>query len=91
MYLIFSIDIPFLDAMRSNLELLIGGKVSEYRVEARLLLPKILEYYPPADSILYMTNAPFDEYNNPKWDYSQNEMETLDKIRTAFKAKCLTV
>ncbi|KRF82978.1 uncharacterized protein [Drosophila virilis] len=85
-----SIDLPFLDVMKSNLELLIGDKVFEYRVEARLLLPKILEYYPAADSILYMTNAPFDEYNNPKWDYSQNEMEKLDSIRSAFKAKCLT-
>ncbi|XP_064554835.1 uncharacterized protein LOC135439899 [Drosophila montana] len=86
-----SIDLPFVDAIKSNLELLIGDKTPEYRVEARLLLPEILKYFPPADSILYMTNAPFDEYNNPKWEYSQNQMKKLDKIRTAFKAKGLTV
>lgn len=76
---------------KPNLELLIDDKNLEFQTDVRLLIPKIVQYFYIANAILYITNAPFDEYENPKWSYSQAEMEELDQLRSMFKAKSLEV
>lgn len=85
-------DVPSdVDGIKANLALLIDDKNLGFQTDARLLLPYLIENFNIADAILYITNAPFDEFENPKWLFSQDEMKDLDKLRSAFKSKSLEV
>ncbi|XP_017873508.1 PREDICTED: uncharacterized protein LOC108620963 [Drosophila arizonae] len=86
-----SMEVPLVSGTKANLALLIDDKNLDFQTDARLLLPKIIENFNVADAILYITNAPFDEFENPKWLFSQYEMEDLDKLRSAFKSKSLEI
>lgn len=61
---ICSFDFPILNALKKSIESILGSKLLGYKNEIRLLLPEIIsECEDPADVILYLTNAPFDEYH----------------------------
>lgn len=84
-------EVPLVSGTKANLALLIDDENLDFQTDARLLLPKIIENFNVADAILYITNAPFDEFENPKWLFSQYEMEDLDKLRSAYKSKSLEI
>ncbi|EDV93580.1 GH17217 [Drosophila grimshawi] len=82
------IDLPIAASMKDRLPLSFKDNPSDYQMQVRLMLPKILQpqYCLPADAILYMTNAPFDEYTSPKFGDWQ-DMDEIEKCRSKLIVK----
>ncbi|EDW83416.1 uncharacterized protein Dwil_GK22831 [Drosophila willistoni] len=75
-------DLPVANAIIRSIKITLGDKLENLEErEPRLYLPQILTNY-DVNALLYITNTPFDEYNN-RHLYDNN----IKMLRTAFKAK----
>lgn len=57
------IHLPILNALKTSIEITLGSRLLKLENETRLLLSELVFEFPSADIILYMTNAPFDEFD----------------------------
>ncbi|XP_034486638.1 uncharacterized protein LOC117791092 [Drosophila innubila] len=92
-----SIDLPVLETLKTAIESTLGSKLHTFENETRLTLSKVMDYtskmdnHPQANVILYMTNAPFDEYSKFGMNYQlknhldehRNVLITKKKLSTA--------
>ncbi|KAM8702973.1 hypothetical protein ACLKA7_005334 [Drosophila subpalustris] len=61
-----SIEVPILEALKTSIEMTLGSRLPKFENETRLILSKVMlqtSSLRQGDAILYMTNAPFDEFN----------------------------
>ncbi|KAH8388283.1 hypothetical protein KR093_002809 [Drosophila rubida] len=58
------IVLPILEALQSGIEMTLGSRLAKFEYETRIVLSDVMvQPDSSADLILYMTNAPFDEYD----------------------------
>ncbi|XP_022210839.2 uncharacterized protein LOC111066480 [Drosophila obscura] len=87
------IQMPIAVALKTSIEATFGDKFDELRKEPRLVLSLVMksQHLSPcfaAESILYMTHAPFDECIRPAVLNGTSVFEdTLKAIRSFFKSK----
>ncbi|XP_034116341.1 uncharacterized protein LOC117575971 [Drosophila albomicans] len=58
------IHVPNIEVLRSGIAMTLGSKLTKFEQETRIILSDVMLHpATSADLILYMTNAPFDEYD----------------------------
>ncbi|KAH8416004.1 hypothetical protein KR222_006321 [Zaprionus bogoriensis] len=86
-----NIKLPGVSNMKNSIESNLGNKLVEYQNDGRLLLPKICFQTPDglqaADIILYMTDAPCDEYFADSLRPNLKLKTELSNFRSFFKHK----
>ncbi|XP_030374384.1 uncharacterized protein LOC115623958 [Scaptodrosophila lebanonensis] len=80
-----SITLPVLVSLKTDIGRALGDEIEKYEEDARLILPDIFN---ESDLILYITNAPFDEYNLNTFTYTNEPLKLkLKTLRCNFVAQ----
>lgn len=84
---------PIIEALKTTIEKTLGSRLPKFENETRLILSKVVMLQTPSlvqgDAILYMTNAPFDEFSKFNMDHhiEIKFKENLDEYRNVLKTK----